>query len=365
MTMHEKIDPFDPNRKTGASRLPSGKLLLACTAAVLLLPGCSFSLLPKEEQIIAPPLVQPAPPQYSTAKVVKKTIIQSVHGTANFIAVGQVNLSFKNPPPGGRISAINAKSTDHVKQGDVLVQLDPGDLNYSLQVAQLGLQSDQLTLNATLQKADATAIEQAKIKIQTDQLNINKIQQQITNCNLVSPMDGVVLNITTKNIGDAVSAYENVATVVDPAKLQLIYTAASADAIGSVDIGMSVTVNYKGQSLQGQVIQTPRSISTSQATPQQPNSQNLYSKSVIISIDKVPNGAKIGDTADIQIILQQKDNALVIPIDALGSYLGNSFVQTLTGESKKQATVSVGIKNDTEVEILSGVKEGDTVIKKN
>ena len=70
-------------------------------------------------------------------------------------------------------------------------------------------------------------------------------------------------------------------------------------------------------------------------------------------------------TADVDIKIQGTENALIIPVDALRQTSAGSYVFTTYNEETKQyggrVDVVVGMQNDDYAEILSGLKEGDTV----
>ena len=73
----------------------------------------------------------------------------------------------------------------------------------------------------------------------------------------------------------------------------------------------------------------------------------------------------VGTDVDISIITDTQENALVVPVEAIiidGSdvYVYAYNQEKSTAEKKK---VTLGISNDTYYQVLSGVKEGDILIK--
>lgn len=74
-----------------------------------------------------------------------------------------------------------------------------------------------------------------------------------------------------------------------------------------------------------------------------------------------PGPVKLGDSVPFEIILISKKNVLTVPKRALSKY-GNSTVRILNGTIPDDVNVQVGIQNDFDVEILSGLEEGQKVI---
>lgn len=83
-----------------------------------------------------------------------------------------------------------------------------------------------------------------------------------------------------------------------------------------------------------------------------------------ITVDNAP-GMLPGMTADVDVKIEGVENALIIPLDALHQTSTIQYVYTSydpeTGMYGDMVEVTSGMRNDTEVEILSGLKEGDTI----
>ena len=82
-----------------------------------------------------------------------------------------------------------------------------------------------------------------------------------------------------------------------------------------------------------------------------------------VSIDKTDD-MRLGMSASVTIYMDERDDAILIPIGALQERSGQSFVYTgqdADGNPTDEVEVEVGLSNDSEVEILSGLSDGDTV----
>jgi multidrug efflux pump subunit AcrA (membrane-fusion protein) len=78
---------------------------------------------------------------------------------------------------------------------------------------------------------------------------------------------------------------------------------------------------------------------------------------------------KPGMTADVRIHIEKKMNVLSLPIEAVVKEQGKQYVTKVTiGEKGKQkqdkVEVKVAARNEREVEITDGVKEGEQVVIK-
>ena len=78
----------------------------------------------------------------------------------------------------------------------------------------------------------------------------------------------------------------------------------------------------------------------------------------------LPGFGKVGTVADISYIKEQAENAIVIPKYLVKTLSGKNYVQVYKDGVKKETDVETGISNATEIQIVSGLSEGDEVVVK-
>lgn len=86
--------------------------------------------------------------------------------------------------------------------------------------------------------------------------------------------------------------------------------------------------------------------------------------SAVVTLDRA-EGMLAGMTAEVDVKIEGVENALIIPLEALHQTSTVSYVYTSYDEETKQyggmVEVTIGMQNDEYVEILTGLREGDTV----
>jgi hypothetical protein len=70
----------------------------------------------------------------------------------------------------------------------------------------------------------------------------------------------------------------------------------------------------------------------------------------------------IGTVVQVSIVMQNKDNVLLVPKKSVRSAGARKFVQYMSGSSRKVANVEVGIITGDTAEIVSGLTEGQVVV---
>jgi RND family efflux transporter MFP subunit len=82
---------------------------------------------------------------------------------------------------------------------------------------------------------------------------------------------------------------------------------------------------------------------------------------VIASIDDLPAdaGLKPGMTAEVKIVLRNLSNVLLVPLQTVSEFGGKNVAYVVKGSDIERREVEIGERNDTMVQILGGVGEGE------
>jgi multidrug efflux pump subunit AcrA (membrane-fusion protein) len=71
---------------------------------------------------------------------------------------------------------------------------------------------------------------------------------------------------------------------------------------------------------------------------------------------------ELGDLARVVIFIEEKDDALWLPPQAVRAFQGRNFVIVQDGDRQRRVDVVLGIQGKTRVEILQGLEENQVVI---
>lgn len=321
--------------------------------------GCS--LLAKEEAQLEPPLIEPVKENYNLVEVKKGDITREIKAVAIFSPAKSQELYFEQT--GGRIQSIEVKVGDKVKAGQPLVQLEKGSLENSVEQQKLLMEQTILLFDLSKEEnvGDIERIRLKALDVKREELKLEELERQLRNTTLVSKTGGVVTFVDTLKSGDPVTAFQTLVTVSDPTQMQLIYETASVETLTAVQLGMEVNIKVGGQDIKGKVVQTPLTAPESGRN----GTSERFSRMLVIQPDVTPENVEIGSTADIQVVIEKREQALIIPRAGLRTFMGRDFVQVLEGESRKEIDVEKGIVTATEVEIMVGLSEGQQVILNN
>lgn len=188
----------------------------------------------------------------------------------------------------------------------------------------------------------------------------------VERCVLTSPMDGqVVMKTIVRNgetgqvqLGDELAPGQPFMRVVDPASMELDATVNQVDA-DQVRLGQKATVHfdaYPSLVVQGKV----EAVGTLAVSGRRVTYW-VRQVPVRISIDGRDTRVIPDLTASADVVLGEQDGALLIPREAVQENAGKTIVYVKEGDNLLPREVGLGLANNTQVSVTSGLQAGDQV----
>lgn len=237
--------------------------------------------------------------------------------------------------------------------------------------AQNSLASAQNSLAKLQAGTDPLDINSQQLNVQQQQNAVADARQKISDYSIVAPFDGTVASLTVIK-GNPVISNEVVGSFITPQSIAEI-SLNEVDA-AKVVAGDKVTLTFDAVpdlTIAGQVAQIDI-IGTV--------SQGVVSYNVKIAFDTQDQRVKPGMTVSASIVTEVKQDVLLVPNSAIKISGNSNYVEMINDQPTlalakansnspvtsptlpSQQIVQVGLSNDTNTEITSGLNEGDMVI---
>ncbi len=350
--------------------------------------------------------------QYQTAKAEKGTLTIIVSASGQVL---QANSALVETQASGVVSKVFVENGQQVKTGDKIAQIDLDLIgkqrsaqawaNYqnaknSLETAKIAyytLRSEMMTKwknymdaaqSATYQNPDGSPktdtrqwpqfistsddwlAAEAKYKHQENvvaqaqtALNSAWLSYQQTSSTIYAPISGTVTGLSLQ-IGSVLTAQSNTSGTATSQKIASIQTKAppviqvnlSQIDTPKVKIGNKASLifdAFPNKTFTGKVV----SIDTIGSI-----SSGVTTYSAMIKLDSEVPEIYSNMTASANIITQIKNNVLLIPSSAVQTQDEEPFVKMLKNGKIEQINIEIGLSTPTQVEVISGLSEGDTII---
>ena len=237
---------------------------------------------------------------------------------------------------------------------DVLVKYTKNKTIKELESEVEKARSDELAKKATY------ALEDSKEK---------KLERQIAACEIKAPADGLVVyaNDPNRAFGSNQPQIEEGATVRERQKIfslpditrMQVNTKVHESQIDKLAGRMKARIRvdaFANEVLNGTVLDVAPL----------PDSTNFFSSDIKVYTTKVRiddplPGLKPGMTAQVEILVDRKEDVLNIPVLAVLQYHGKDHVTKKVEDRFVESEVELGVSNEKYVEVLKGLKEGDVV----
>lgn len=267
------------------------------------------------------------------------------------------------PEVSGRISQLNFRDGERVRKGQLLVQFDD-----QLQVAQLKQGQAELSIAQANHKRNQDlvaqnfisqrSVEESAANLEVAQAKLALAQATVARLKVVAPFDGIA-GIRTVNQGDYLKDGADIVNIED---IDAVY----------VDFRLPerfLTKVKKGQRAMVDLDALPgRKYSALVQAIDPLLDANGRSVGVRACIDNRQLQLRPGMFARVGVVFGERDNAKVIPEEALVPQGQKAFVIKVVDGPEKDVKVSqrvevkVGIRRPGRVEIVEGLTEGDTVV---
>jgi HlyD family secretion protein len=212
---------------------------------------------------------------------------------------------------------------------------------------------------------DMARLKQAHAQVMQSKASLNQFEEQLGYTNIVAPMDGVILSRDVE-IGDAVSSIlvlgSTATLVMTEGDINQVYVQGKVDEADIAHVYMGQPARIKVESFRDRVFLGK----VTKIAPLGVEKDNVTTFEVRVSIDNPGGELKANMTANAEILLDEHKGVLTVPENAVIYDSKKSAAVEIPDkkqkDGKRKIPVKVGLSNGSVTEVLSGLREGDTVL---
>lgn len=352
------------------------KLLMILMVSMFLLSACDNN----ETEI--PELIEPVSVKMDTAVVSRGDIYTlTTYDAKVYPDIEEVSFSLD-----GEVKNIAVSLGQTVKKGDILISLDDTKISEQLEQTKKSLNDSMnnnefnnvqreldiqiMALNiqnmiennaseidiakslADMEKLEFTGKqtrESNEINMKKLQEKIDELEEELKKTTIVSPCNGNVVYLQRLRLNDKVIADNPIVVITNDSKLHLQSDFIKKDIINSAS-RVYALINGKEYDIEYIPLEADEILKMNEGA----KIESKYSFTP-------DNSIAPGDYAAICIKGDLKENVLTIPKGSLYNDSKGYFVYLMIDDNLVRADIEVGIVTDIQVEIISGLEEGDVV----
>lgn len=275
-----------------------------------------------------------APAQYQIAEVERRNLEITAEATGQLEPLRKVEVKSR---ASGEVVEVMVETGDRVEPGTLLARVDPRDVQNDFEqaqadldvaqerfaIAEAQLRRSENLLNAgviTEQEHESRNLEfaNARANLVRTQTTLDLARVRLNDVTIRAPMSGVVLERLVEEGTVIQSAAQNVSggtTLITIANLDVMQVRTLVDEtdVGRIQAGMSATVRvdaFQDRSFLGQV---------EKVEPMAEVQSNVVMFPVIVRLDNQEGILKPGMSAEVTVLLAERENALTLPNNAIVS----------------------------------------------
>ncbi|MDP2860233.1 MAG: efflux RND transporter periplasmic adaptor subunit [bacterium] len=327
------------------------KIIFIVVAALLLFFGGKTLVTKKEKKT-------------AVVKVKQGDLVQKISASGKVRAKNQVDLKFQSS---GKLVWVGVKEGDSVAKWQAVASLDQRELEKNIKKKLLAFMNERWDFEQTgadykskkdaliLTDSEKRILEKAQFDLSSAVLDVEITALAKELAVLVTPIAGIVTNIDTPIAGVNITPAAAVFSVADPTEMVFVTNIDEAD-IGKIGFGQPAKISldsYSDEDFSGKIARIDfSSVTTSGGGTAFPIEITLQGNDNL--------RFKIGMNGDAEVILAKKEAILYLPKKAV--FGGKEpYVYKAVGEEFVRQDITTGFETEDEMEITSGLLEGETV----
>ncbi len=241
-------------------------------------------------------------------------------------------------PTNGRVDQVLVDEGFHVKPGDILAWISNEDRVALLDVARAMLDEAQKTEDDSIIKEAQKSYEIAQRAYKPIPVT-NSISGEVI-ARSCEPGQNVSTQTTLFVISDRLTASVSV----------------DETDIGKIKLGQFATIivdAFPEEKVLGRVIKIAKEAATV---------SDVVVYAVIVDPLKVPEHWRSGMTANVEFLVFKKEGVLLIPTKSVKQRGSQKYVITIHNKRQEERLIETGSTDGRNIEVISGLKEGDKVV---
>lgn len=283
------------------------------------------------------------------------TTLRSTHrAVGTLLADASAELRAEVP---GQVLALHFEEGQQVNKGDRLISIEATVLQAEVNEARANAERSQAEFKRAKELyakhlISAADYDAAAANHNVDEARLHSSRSRLSKTEIRAPFSGYT-GLRRINVGDYATTGQSLIDIVRLNPMRVDFSVPET-MLPEIKVGQPIQVfvdAYRDESFDGKIIAISPKIDV--------QGHNIQVRG---SVDNTELKLRPGLFARVQIELDRKENAIVIPEEAIWPVGQDKTVFVVVDGKAKQKVVDIGERDSGAVEILSGIESGDEVV---
>ena len=279
---------------------------------------------------------------------------ESVKG-ADFQEISNLKLNISTIETNLGFARSNLEKVETLYENNAVSQVEYDEAKNNVAVLENQLQEANNNYSLMIQGVSSNVKKQYEAQI--DEVVIQKqiLEKNMEQSSIRAEFDGVITELNVHQ-GSMTQAGVPVVEIQDDLSLGIYVEVLAEDAMEVIK-GMAFNVIDDDEVI--------KELSINRIYPKAQakiSDLGVEQKRVRIEADLDDITYKLGSEVDVEIVLQEKNNTLLVDKDAVYEKENIKYVTVLSGKNETEIEITTGLEDDRNIEVLSGLSENDVVL---
>jgi HlyD family secretion protein len=247
-----------------------------------------------------------------------------------------------------------AKQKDELFEKKLVSKNDLLRAKLEVDSAQLAVTEAELDLKVFMEKSQKEELDAVRAEVEYRRVALERAGSELGSATLLAPIGGIVLDLPAQ-VGTFLRRGDSAVTIADMHHFRVTAVVDELE-LSNLQPGQTATVRceyFGADELQGTVKRIVPSVKSHRGVP---------SAQVLIDVISDEWEPPDGLTVDVSIHIDGAEEAKLVPLEAVVERQGENVVYIYINGRARMRQVTVGLRNEREVEIIEGVRAHELVV---
>jgi membrane fusion protein (multidrug efflux system) len=275
-----------------------------------------------------------------------------------------------HPEVSGRLVLLNVKEGAVVGKGILLAKLYDGDLQARMKSLDVQLKKSEIQLKIAQQTEERSAklLKIQGISQQDYDMTLLQVNNIMADMGIINAQKGEIrANMTKLNVYAPYSGKLGLKNISPGAFVTPATIITTISQVNQLKLQFDVPEKYgaiikKGQSVDFTIDGTQKNFTAAVLATEDAIAENTRSLAVRAVVNGNDPELMPGAFARVKIVLGKNENALMIPTSSIVPQGRKKLIYLFKNSKAISTEITTGVRDSTNIQVLTGLKKGDTVI---